>query len=164
MPEVTDTDFGEFELAERSWAGTVPKGWRFRAGPPEPARRAAARPARSGHRRDAHDVVVRALVLLLTWKAARRGRLRLQTLERDVDAAVDAFAVLAAGHALLGGGDLAQLVDVALLLGGDDRLRGCAARRSSPRSSTWLCGCLLGAWVSCASSASTSSSSSARRR
>ena len=26
MPEVSDTNFGEFELAERSWAGTVPNG------------------------------------------------------------------------------------------------------------------------------------------
>ncbi len=26
VPEVSDSDFGEFELAERSWAGTVPTG------------------------------------------------------------------------------------------------------------------------------------------
>ena len=26
VPEVMDSDFGEFELAERSWAGTVPNG------------------------------------------------------------------------------------------------------------------------------------------
>jgi len=26
VPEVMDSDFGEFELAERSWAGTVPSG------------------------------------------------------------------------------------------------------------------------------------------
>ncbi|HEX2543064.1 MAG TPA: hypothetical protein VHM00_18530 [Caldimonas sp.] len=26
VPEVSDTNFGEFELAERSWAGTVPNG------------------------------------------------------------------------------------------------------------------------------------------
>ena len=26
VPEVSDSDFGEFELAERSWAGTVPSG------------------------------------------------------------------------------------------------------------------------------------------
>ncbi len=34
VPEVSDTNFGEFELAERSWAGTVPNGLEI------PARRA----------------------------------------------------------------------------------------------------------------------------
>lgn len=63
---------------------------------------------------------MRPLVALLAWNAACGGRLDLESGERDVDAAIDALAVLAAIHALLGGGDLAQLVDVALLLGLDD--------------------------------------------
>jgi hypothetical protein len=63
---------------------------------------------------------MRPLVAFLAGNAACGGRLNLEAGERDVDTAIDALAVLAAIHALLGGGDLAQLVDVALLLGLDD--------------------------------------------
>ena len=63
MPEVSDTNFDEYELMERSWAGTVPSGLRdavarhaltrLRRGPPDepssrPASGSATAPRRSG--------------------------------------------------------------------------------------------------------------------